>query len=122
MIKIDRAYKELEAEAEAQVHSAMEKTTRRTSPNKHRGAIMEAEAGAITVDFLKMQKLRIERKKQEAVVNEKISELQVALVPVVRETESVENELKNARDTKAYYKLQLRDLYYKLLKDEKFLV
>jgi len=64
----------------------------------------------------------LERKKQEAAINERISELQVMLVPIVRETENVENELKTARDTKAYYKLQLRDLYYKLLKDEKFLV
>jgi len=47
----------MEAEAEAQVNSAMERTTRRTMSNKHRGAIMEAEAGAITVDFLKMQVL-----------------------------------------------------------------
>ena len=122
MIKIDRAYKAMEAEAEVQINSALERTTRRTTSNKHRGAIMEAEAGAITVDFLKMQKLRIERKKQEAAVNERISELQVMLVPIVRETENVENELKTARDTKAYYKLQLRDLYYKILKDEKFLV
>jgi hypothetical protein len=54
-------------------------------------------------------------------LREKITEIEQKLPIVVRERESAENDLKLARDSKIYFKLQLKDLYYQLLKDEKYL-
>ena len=66
--------------------------------------------------------MKQEKKKQEATLREKISAVQQKLVPIGRDTENAERELKVARNTKAYFKLQLKDLYFKILKDEQYLM
>lgn len=66
--------------------------------------------------------MKQERKKQEAILREKIAATQQKIIPITRDTENAEREQKVARNTKAYFKLQLKDLYYKILKDEQHLM
>ena len=69
-----------------------------------------------------IKRARHEKKKQEAIINERIKGYHERLIPVIKETETVEAELKVARGSKAYYKMQLKDLYYQILKDDRYLM
>lgn len=59
---------------------------------------------------------------QEAAINEKIAEVQEKLQVIIKETEGVQNNLRSARNTKGYYKIQLRDLYLRILKNEEYIM
>ena len=52
----------------------------------------------------------------------KIKEIQDQLAKVTNDIDLSEKELKSARNFKIHYRIQLKDLYYKMLKDEASLV
>ena len=55
-------------------------------------------------------------------VQDKLKELQAELYKATQETDLCEKELKAQRNYKIHYRIQLKDLYYKALKDENSLV
>lgn len=131
--QVNKVYKALEMKYEEQTPSSASSS----SDGKRKGKFLNDDNPNLTVDiqklqvnismklmynFHKLKKARHDKRKQEHVLNEKIKGFQENLAPVIRETETVEAELKVARGTKAYYKMQLKDLYYQILKDDKYLM
>jgi len=55
-------------------------------------------------------------------IQNKLKEVQTQLFNTTHETDLCEKELKAQRNYKIHYRIQLKDLYYKALKDELSLV
>jgi len=82
----------------------------------------DSENSQNSVEFIKLQKLKQEKKKAMIEVQNKLKELQSELFKATQETDLCEKELKAQRNYKIHYRIQLKDLYYKALKDETSLV
>ena len=60
----------------------------------------------------------MEKKKNDQEITEKIEKLEEILKMNSNELENTEEEMKKHKNNKKIYKIQLRDLYQKILKDE----
>lgn len=58
----------------------------------------------------------------KADLENQIKGFQQEMLGIVQQTQMLENELKTARNYKINYRMQLKDLYAKMLKDETTLV
>jgi hypothetical protein len=72
----------------------------------------------VVEEYLKAQKVKGELKKQEGQVAQGVTELEANIKRGNAEMEVLEADLRAAKNSKAYTKLELKQLYLKLLKDD----
>jgi len=69
-----------------------------------------------------LQKMKMDLKQQKLDVFKKLEDLGKKFFVKNNEVQSVEQDLKTAKENRIKFKLQLRDLYLDLLKDEAYLM
>jgi len=76
-----------------------------------------AEKNAID-EYIKIQRQKTELKREEAQIQEKLNDLETQILRSTSELDRLEHDLRAAKNVKAHTKLQLKELYYKILKDD----
>lgn len=66
--------------------------------------------------------MKIDLKQQKMELLKKLEELEKKLFVKNNEVQSLEQDMKTAKENRIKFKLQLRDLYLDLLKDEAYLM
>jgi hypothetical protein len=72
----------------------------------------------VVEEYLKTQKVKGELKKQEGQVAQSVTELEANIKRGCAEMEVFEADMRAAKNSKAYTKLELKQMYLKLLKDD----